>query len=72
MGQLLSSCGDNPKPTIKQTDKNTMAKIKYCCLFRNPSESIERAIKSYQSVFQFDLSKGEGVAERNVGEILVR
>ena len=44
--QLLTSCGDNPKTTIKQTDKNVMTKKSNPVVyFEIPVTDIDRAIK---------------------------
>jgi predicted enzyme related to lactoylglutathione lyase len=56
--QLLTSCGDNQKTTIKQTDKNVMTKISNPVVyFEIPVTDIDRAIKFYKAVFQFDFNK---------------
>ena len=56
--QLLTSCGVNPKTTIKQTDKNLMKKKSNPVVyFEIPVTDIERAIKFYNAVFHFDFDK---------------
>lgn len=56
--QLLTSCGVNPKTTIKQTDKNLMTKKSNPVVyFEIPVTDIERAIKFYNAVFYFDFDK---------------
>ena len=56
--QLLTSCGDNPKTTIKQTDKNVKTKISnHVVYFEIPVTNIDRAIKFYKAVFDFDFDK---------------
>ena len=56
--QLLTSCGDNPKTIIKQTDKNIMTKKSNPVVyFEIPVTDIDRAIKFYKAVFQFDFDK---------------
>jgi predicted enzyme related to lactoylglutathione lyase len=55
---LLSSCKDNPKTTIKQTDKNVMPnKSNPVIYFEIPVTDINRAIKFYKAVFHFDFKK---------------
>jgi uncharacterized protein len=55
---LLTSCGDNSKTTIKQTEKDTMVK-KYnpVVYFEIPVNDIDRAITFYKNVFNFDFDK---------------
>ena len=56
--QLLFSCGDNSKTTIKQTDKNMMTKKSNPVVyFEIPVTDIDRAIKFYNTVFHFDFDK---------------
>jgi uncharacterized protein len=56
--QVLNSCSDNPKTTIKQTDKNViMKKSNPVVYFEIPVNDIERAIKFYKVVFHFDFEK---------------
>lgn len=56
--QLLFSCGDNSKPTIKQIEKNTMTKKSNPVVyFEIPVTDIDRAIKFYKAVFHFDFTK---------------
>ena len=56
--QLLIYCGDNPKTTSKQTDKNLMTKKSNPVVyFEIPGTDIERAIKFYNAVFHFDFDK---------------
>ncbi len=56
--QLLFSCGDNSKTTIKQTDKNIMTKKSNPVVyFEIPVTDINRAIKFYNTVFHFDFDK---------------
>lgn len=56
--QLLTSCGDNPKKTIKQTEKNTVTKKSNPVVyFEIPVDNIDRAIKFYKAVFNFDFVK---------------
>ncbi|MDX2301623.1 MAG: VOC family protein [Microscillaceae bacterium] len=56
--QLLFSCGDNSKTTIKQTDKNIMTtKSNPVVYFEIPVTDIDRAIKFYKAVFHFDFDK---------------
>ena len=56
--QILTSCGVNPKTTIKQTDKNLMTKKSNPVVyFEIPVTDIERAIKFYNAVFHFDFDK---------------
>lgn len=50
--ELLTSCGDNTKTTIEQSDKNTMTKNSNPVVyFEIPVNNIDRAIKFYKSVF---------------------
>ncbi|VFB02063.1 MULTISPECIES: VOC family protein [Chryseobacterium] len=57
--QLLTSCNDNPKTTIQQTEKNTMTKESNPVVyFEIPVTDIDRAIKFYKAVFQFEFDKG--------------
>jgi predicted enzyme related to lactoylglutathione lyase len=56
--QLLTSCGDNSKTTIKQSDKNLMTKKSNPVVyFEIPVTDIDRAIKFYKAVFHFDFDK---------------
>lgn len=56
--QLLFSCGDNSKTTIKQIEKNTMPKKSNPVVyFEIPVTDIDRAIKFYKAVFHFDFTK---------------
>ena len=56
--QLLFSCGDNSKTTIKQADKNIMTKKSNPVIyFEIPVNDIDRAIKFYNTVFHFDFDK---------------
>jgi predicted enzyme related to lactoylglutathione lyase len=56
--QLLTSCGDNPKTTINQTDKNVVTKKSNPVVyFEIPVTDIDRAIKFYKAVFHFDFDK---------------
>ncbi len=56
--QLLTSCSDNPKTTIKQTDKNFITKKSNPVVyFEIPVNDIDRAIKFYKAVFHFDFDK---------------
>ena len=56
--QLLTSCGVNPKTTIKQTDKNLMTKKSNPVVyFEIPVIEIDRAIKFYNEVFGFEFNK---------------
>ena len=55
---LLTSCGDNSKTTIKQTEKNIMVKKSNPVVyFEIPVNDMNRAIKFYTTVFSFDLDK---------------
>jgi predicted enzyme related to lactoylglutathione lyase len=55
---LLTSCGDNSKTTIKQTEKNIMVKKSNPVVyFEIPVNDMNRAIKFYTTVFNFDLDK---------------
>jgi hypothetical protein len=55
---LLTSCGDNSKTTIKQTEKNIMVKKSNPVVyFEIPVNDMNRAIKFYTTVFNFDLNK---------------
>jgi predicted enzyme related to lactoylglutathione lyase len=56
--RLLTSCGDNSKTTIKQTEKNIMVKKSNPVVyFEIPVNDMNRAIKFYTTVFNFDLDK---------------
>jgi len=56
--QLITSCGNNPKTTIKQTDKYVMAKKSNPVVyFEIPVTDIDRAIKFYKGTFHFDFDK---------------
>ena len=56
--QLLTSCGDNTKTTIEQSDKNTMTKNSNPVVyFEIPVNNIDRAIKFYKSVFDVNFDK---------------
>ena len=58
LNQLLISCGDNPKTTSKQTEKNLITKKSNPVVyFEIPVTDIERAIKFYNAVFHFDFDK---------------
>jgi predicted enzyme related to lactoylglutathione lyase len=55
---LLTSCGDNSKSTIKQTEKDIMVKKSNPVVyFEIPVNDIDRAIKFYTAVFNFDFDK---------------
>ena len=55
---LLTTCGDNPKTTIKLTDKKLMIKKSNPVVyFEIPVTDMERAIKFYKAVFHFDFDK---------------
>jgi predicted enzyme related to lactoylglutathione lyase len=55
---LLSSCGDNLKTTIKETEKDVMVKKSNPVVyFEIPVNEIDRAIKFYATVFNFDFDK---------------
>ena len=55
---LLTSCGDNSKTTIKQTEKNIMVKKSNPVVyFEIPVNDMNRAIKFYMAVFKFDFDK---------------
>ncbi|MBD1209685.1 MAG: VOC family protein [Ignavibacteria bacterium] len=57
--QLLTSCGDNSKTTNDKTKKDIMAKKKSnpVVYFEIPVNDIDRAIKFYKAVFNFDFDK---------------
>jgi predicted enzyme related to lactoylglutathione lyase len=56
--QLLTSCGDNSKTVIKKTGKDVMAKkTNPVVYFEIPVNDIDRAIKFYSLVFNFDFDK---------------
>lgn len=56
--QPLTSCGDNTKTTIEQSDKNTMTKHSNPVVyFEIPVNNIDRAIKFYKSVFDVNFDK---------------
>jgi hypothetical protein len=56
--QLLISCGDKPKTTIKQPDKNIMTKKSNPVVyFEIPVTDMDRAIKFYSAVFHFEFEK---------------
>ena len=56
--QLLTSCGNNTKTTIEQSDKNTMTKNSNPVIyFEIPINNIDRAIKFYKSVFDVNFDK---------------
>lgn len=58
--QLLISCGNDSKTTTKQTEKNLLSKQSNPVVyFEIPVNDIDRAIKFYQSVLQFDFEKEE-------------
>lgn len=53
--QLLISCGDNSKISNKQNEKNIMTKKSNPVVyFEIPVSNINRAIKFYKAVFDFD------------------
>lgn len=53
--QLLLSCGDNSKTAIKQTEKEIMTKKSNPVVyFEIPVNDIDRAIKFYKTVFNFN------------------
>jgi uncharacterized protein len=55
---LLSSCGDNSKTKIQQTEKEIMVKKSNPVVyFEIPVTDIERAIKFYRTVFNFDFDR---------------
>ena len=55
---FITSCGDNPKTIIKQTDKKFMTKKSNPVVyFEIPVTDIDRAIKFYRAVFHFDFDK---------------
>jgi predicted enzyme related to lactoylglutathione lyase len=55
---FLTSCGDNSKTTIKQTEKDTMVKKSNPVVyFEIPVNDIDKAIKFYTTVFNFDFDK---------------
>lgn len=55
---LLTSCGDDPKIPINQTDKNTMTtNSNPVVYFEIPVTEIDRAIKFYTAVFGFEFDK---------------
>ncbi len=56
--QLLTSCSDNPKAIIKQTEKNAMLKKSNPVVyFEIPVNNIDRAIQFYKAVFNFAFDK---------------
>ena len=56
--QLLTSCGENPKTTIQQTDKNVITKQSNPVFyFEIPVNEIDRAISFYSAVFHFKFEK---------------
>lgn len=56
--QLLFSCGDSSRAKIEQTDKTTMTKNSNPVVyFEIPVTDINRAIKFYQAVFNFNFEK---------------
>jgi predicted enzyme related to lactoylglutathione lyase len=56
--QLLTSCGDSSKSAVSQTEKNTMIKKSNPVVyFEIPVNNIDRAIKFYKTVFNFDFDK---------------
>jgi uncharacterized protein len=56
--QLLISCGDNPKTISKKMDDNSLKKKSNPVVyFEIPVTDMNRAIKFYKSVFQFDFDK---------------
>jgi len=58
--QLLISCGNDSTTTTKQTEKNLRSKQSNPVVyFEIPVNDIDRAIKFYQSVLQFDFEKEE-------------
>ena len=55
---LLTSCGDSSKSTVSQAEKDTMAKKSNPVVyFEIPVNDMNRAIKFYTTVFNFDLNK---------------
>jgi predicted enzyme related to lactoylglutathione lyase len=55
---LLTSCGNNSKTIIKQPEKEIMAKKSNPVVyFEIPVNNIERAMKFYTNVFNFDFDK---------------
>lgn len=53
--QPLTSCSDNPKTRIKQTETNMVKKKSNPVVyFEIPVNNIERAIKFYKAVFDFN------------------
>jgi uncharacterized protein len=56
--QLLTSCDNNPKKISKQTDENvTSNKSNPVVYFEIPVTDIDRAIKFYKAVFNFNFDK---------------
>lgn len=56
--QLLTSCGGDPKTTGKETEKDIMTKKSNPVVyFEIPVIDIDRAIKFYKAVFNFDFDK---------------
>ena len=56
--QLLTSCGDSSKSTVSQAEKDTMVKKSNPVVyFEIPVNNIDRAIKFYKTVFNFDFDK---------------
>jgi uncharacterized protein len=56
--QLLISCGDNPKIISKKSNDNSLTKkTNPVVYFEIPVTDMNRAIKFYKSVFQFDFDK---------------
>ncbi len=56
--QLLTSCGDNPKTTTKQTDENVMTKKSNPVVyFEIPVVDIDRASRFYRTVFGFHFDR---------------
>lgn len=55
---LLTCCGYHSKTSIKQTEKDNMVKKSNPVVyFEIPVNDIDRAIKFYQTVFNFDFDK---------------
>jgi predicted enzyme related to lactoylglutathione lyase len=55
---LLTSCGDNSKSTVSQTEKDTtVKKSNPVVYFEIPVDDLDRAIKFYTAVFNFDFDK---------------
>jgi hypothetical protein len=55
---LMNSCGDNSRTAIKQTGKDIIVKKSNPVVyFEIPVTNIDRAIKFYMAVFNFDFDK---------------